>query len=96
MYIYTSVRSFVKKITFKKTIDNKGAMWYPIIVKERRNTMIYAVFENGIKENEWWLLEAFLTLKEAKDYVDDMIEEDMDSRYRIVEYIESKVVKELG
>lgn len=55
--------------------------------------MIYAVFENGIEENEWWLLEAFLTLKEAKDYVNDMVDEDTESRYRIVEYVTSRVVE---
>ena len=57
--------------------------------------MIYAVFENGIEENEWWLVDTFLTLKEAKDCVNDMIEvdEDTESHYRIVEYTESKVVK---
>lgn len=55
--------------------------------------MIYAVFENGIEENEWWLLEAFLTLKEAKDYVNDMVDENTESRYRIVEYVTSRVVE---
>ena len=57
--------------------------------------MIYAVFENGIEENEWWLLETFLMYEEAKDFVNAMIEviEDTKSHYRIVEYIESKVVE---
>ena len=57
--------------------------------------MIYAVFENGIEENEWWLLETFLMYEEAKDFVNVMIEviEDTKSPYRIVEYIESKVVE---
>ena len=57
--------------------------------------MIYAVFENGIEENEWWLLETFLTYEEAKDFVDAMIEvtEDTESHYRIAEYIENKVVE---
>ncbi|MBR0059807.1 MAG: hypothetical protein IJP99_10815 [Methanobrevibacter sp.] len=57
--------------------------------------MIYAVFENGIEENEWWLLETFLMYEEAKDFVNVMIEviEDTKSHYRIVEYIESKVVE---
>ena len=57
--------------------------------------MIYAVFENGIEENEWWLLETFLMYEEAKDFVNAMIEviEDTKSPYRIVEYIESKVVE---
>ena len=36
--------------------------------------MIYAVFENGIEENEWWLLETFLMYEEAKDFVNVMIE----------------------
>ena len=57
--------------------------------------MIYAVFENGIEENEWWLLETFLMYEEAKDFVNVMIEviEDTKSHYRIVEYIESKLVE---
>lgn len=58
--------------------------------------MIYVVFENGIEENEWWVLAVFTTLEDAKDYVNDLIDEDTESHYRIVEYVESKVIKELG
>ena len=55
--------------------------------------MLYAVFEDGIEENEWWLLETFSTLEEANDLFNDLTDEETGSRYRIVEYVENRVVK---
>lgn len=54
---------------------------------------LYVVFENGIDENEWWLMGVFVTKAEAKEYVDDLVDNDSTSTYRIVKYVCGEKIK---
>lgn len=53
---------------------------------------IYIVFEDGIK-NEWWYLDTFLTLEEANEYIMAISNDSISSHYQIVEYIPNKIIK---
>lgn len=48
---------------------------------------LYVVFKNRTDENEWWFTGVFITETEAKEYVDDLIDDDSTSNYRIVKYV---------
>ena len=53
---------------------------------------VYVVFENGIEKNEWWLMQAFTTYEEAKDYLGIMYDDECTSTYIIVEYSKGTIV----
>lgn len=53
---------------------------------------VYVVFEDGIEKNEWWLMQAFTTYEEAKDYLGIMYDDECTSTYIIVEYSKGTIV----
>ena len=53
---------------------------------------VYVVFEDGIEKNEWWLMQAFTTYEEAKDYLGIMYDDECTSTYIIVEYSKGTII----
>ena len=56
---------------------------------------VYVVFEDGIEKNEWWLMQAFTTYEEAKDYLGIMYDDECTSTYIIVEYSKGTIVTKI-
>ena len=53
--------------------------------------MLYAILEDGIQKDEWWLVEAFVDEDEAIQHLLDLIEENEGSNYRLVEFKANRV-----
>lgn len=56
---------------------------------------LYIVFESGIDENEWWLLQTFADKEDALKYVKWAHEDAESTKYRIVKYKAEKVIFEI-
>ncbi len=55
---------------------------------------IYVVYESGIHADEWWLVETFETEFGARKYIEEVIDEEDSTRYRILRCIKEKVIFE--
>lgn len=56
---------------------------------------IYIIYESGIDENEWWYLETCETELKAKEYVEEIRDDDIaTTQYRIVKYAKEEIIFE--
>lgn len=56
---------------------------------------VYVIYESGIYEDEWWFLATCETESKAKEYVEEIRDDDVTTtKYRIVRYVKEEIIFE--